>query len=160
LTPTATATGGAWHVTLNAPGMATNAQYLGVGMYFSGNAAGTDCIDAAAFAGVRFDIGGIVYGNGCTTSFSIYDSEHTDASFGGTGSGPPGSYSPQLALTVTGSPQTISVPFIGFSAPAGGEPATAIDKRKLLGLQWQFTVPASASAACTVDLTIDNVRFF
>ena len=45
------------------------------------------------------------------------------------------------------------MPFSGTGAPAGGSPATAIDKMKLTGVQWQFTIAAGATNACTVDIT-------
>ena len=38
--------------------------------------------------------------------------------------------------------------------------AIGIDKARLTGVQWQFTVAAGAANSCSVDVTIDNVRFF
>ena len=34
------------------------------------------------------------------------------------------------------------MPFTGTGAPSGGNPALAIDKAKLTGVQWQFTAAA------------------
>ena len=39
-------------------------QYIGVGIYFNGNAAGDECVDATAHTGVKFDISGIDRGDG------------------------------------------------------------------------------------------------
>jgi len=158
--PTATVTNGGWHITLNAPGM-TDPQYIGVGLYFNGNANGTDCIDATQYTGVKFDVSGSIAGTGCTAQYSTNDSAHsavsaTDPKAGG----PAGSYAPQAALTVTSAVATVMMPFTGAGAPAGGSPATGIDKAKLTGVQWQFTVAGGAANACMVDLVIDNVSFY
>lgn len=159
--PTATVSNGRWHITVSATGMQQTAQYLGVGMYFNGNLAGTDCVDASAFTGVRFDVGGTVTG-ACSASFEIDDSEHSDSSFGGKASCPPGAYAPTFLLSSppVGVTQTISVPFTGMGAPIGGNPTTAIDKAKLVGLIWQFTLVQGVTGSCRVDLTIDNVTFY
>jgi hypothetical protein len=50
------------------------------------------------------------------------------------------------------------VPFVGGSLGTGS-PATSIDKSKLTGVQWQFTVPAG-TGTCMVDIIIDNVAFY
>jgi hypothetical protein len=52
------------------------------------------------------------------------------------------------------------MPFTGADAPANGNPATAIDKAKLTGVQWQFTVQTGAANSCMVDIVIDNVAFY
>jgi hypothetical protein len=158
--PTAAVTNGGWHITLNAPGM-TDPQYIGVGIYFNGNASGTDCVDATAHTGVKFDISGSIAGTGCTAQYSTNDSAHsavsaTDPKAGG----PAGSYAPQKALTVTSTVATVMMPFAGADAPQGGSPATAIDKSKLTGVQWQFTVAGGTANACMVDIVIDNVAFY
>ena len=44
--------------------MATANQYIGVGIYFNGNAAGDDCIDATHDTGVKFDISGTIVRDG------------------------------------------------------------------------------------------------
>jgi hypothetical protein len=55
---------------------------------------------------------------------------------------------------------TVRMPFSGVGAPTGGDPAIGIDKARLTSVQWQFTVAAGAANSCSVDVTIDNVRFF
>jgi hypothetical protein len=159
--PTATVTSGGWHIMLNAPGMATDAQYVGVGIYFNGNAAGDECVDATAHTGVKFDISGSIAGTGCTAQYSTNDSAHSAASATDKkAGGPAGAYAPQATLTATTAVATVMMPFSGTGAPTGGSPATAIDKTKLTGVQWQFTVAAGATSACMVDIIIDNVGFY
>ena len=105
--PTATVTNGGWHITLTAPGMATAPQYVGVGIYFNGNAAGDACVDGTAYTGVKFDITGTIGATGCTAQFSINDSEHSDAVANSTdkkAGGPMGAYAPQTTLTVVDHP--------------------------------------------------------
>ena len=161
--PTATMENGGWHIKLDAPGMAM-AQYIGVGIYFNGNAAGDECIDGTAYTGVKFDITGTIGGTGCSGQFSINDSEHSDSTANPSNpdkkaGGPAGSYAPQTALTI-GTTATVMMPFAGAGAPTGGSPATAVDKSKLTGIQWQFTVASGAANACMVDIVIDNIGFY
>jgi len=157
--PTATIANGALHVTATTVGR-MEAQYWGAGIYFNGDASGTACIAAPESRGVQFDISGTVSGTGCTVQFSINDSAHMDSTIDPKGSGPAGSYSPQLSVTVPATTTTIPVPYFGPSAPTGGSPAISVDPLRLVGVQWQFTTAAGAENSCTVDITIDNVRFF
>jgi len=163
--PVATVTSGAWHVTLTAPGTAS-AQYLGVGIYFNGNPEGTHCVDALPYTGIQFDISGSVTGTGCTMQYATNDSAHGDAVANPSDkkiSGPAGSYAPQatIALTdITSTVKTMMMPFMGAGAPSGGSPATSVDKQKLTGVQWQFTVAGATTNSCMVDITIDNVKFY
>jgi len=157
--PSAVVVNGAWHITAATVGM-TSAQYWWVGIYFNGNAAGTDCVDAAAYTGVQFDIKGSIAGTGCSAQYATNDSAHADHTMDPKGSGPVGSYAPQASLTATGTTQTIKMPFTGTGAPSGGSPALAVDKDKLIGVQWQFTTAAGTSTSCNVDVTIDNVKFY
>jgi len=158
--PTATVTSGGWHIVLNAPGMASAAQYIGVGIYFNGNAAGDACIDGTPYTGIKFDISGSIAG--CTAQYSTNDSEHSDAVANPSdkkAGGPAGAYAPQASLTPATAVATVMMPFAGTGAPAGGSPATGIDKQKLTGVQWQFTI-AAGTATCMVDIVIDNVSFY
>jgi hypothetical protein len=160
--PTATVTAGGWHIVLNAPGMATASQYIGVGIYFNGNAAGDACIDGTPYTGIKFDISGTVAGTMCSVQYATNDSGHADAVANPSdkkAGGPAGSYAPQAAVTVSSTVTTMMVPFVGGSLGTGS-PATPIDKSKLTGVQWQFTVGPGATSACMVDLVIDNVSFY
>ncbi|HXU04624.1 MAG TPA: hypothetical protein VN903_26865 [Polyangia bacterium] len=158
--PELTFTNGALHFRATTMGMAT-AQYWGVGIFFNGNFLGTDCVDATIHTGVQFDISGTVAGTGCTAQYSTTDSAHTDnTNDPAKGSGPPGSYSPQLSLAITPATTTMQIPFTGTGAPTGGSPLVGIDKSRLTGVQWQFTTETGLDNSCEVDVTIDNVRFF
>jgi hypothetical protein len=159
--PTFAINGGALKIMQNAAA-ATAAQYVGVVIYFNGNTAGTDCIDAHTYTGVKFDLSGSVAG--CSVQYSTNDSAHTAMSSTDLkAGGPAGSYSPQATLTaaqITTAVQTIMMPFTGTGAPSGGSPATPLDPTKLEGVQWQFTIPAAGTAPCVANLTIDNVTFY
>jgi hypothetical protein len=162
--PTATVVAGAWHIMATTTGM-TAAQYWGAGLFFNGNAAGTDCVDATAHTGVQFDISGTVTGTMCSVQYATNDSAHADMTVGNPidpkAAGPAGSYAPQAQLTtISATPQTIMMPFSGAGAPTGGSPAIGVDKSKLTGVQWQFTTGAGTTSSCVVDITIDNVKFY
>jgi hypothetical protein len=161
--PTYTTTGGTLNIMENAtPG--TAAAYPGLVIYFNGNTAGTDCIDAHSYMGVKFDIKGTLMN--CTMQYSNNDAAHGDSTQTGNtkASGPAGSYPPQIGVTPTAANQTLMIPFTGSNAPTGGSPMSAVDPTKITGIQWQFTVPAAGgdagSAACMANLTIDNIAFY
>jgi len=160
--PISTVENGVLHFSAAIDGMDGVSQYWGVGIYFNGNASGTACIDATAHTGVQFDISGVVTGKDCTAQYSTNDSIHTDATFDpAKGAGPPGSFSPQLTLTIPPmTTTTMFIPFAGTGAPSGGNPAVGVDKSKLTGVQWQVTAGPGLDNSCVVDLFIDNVRFF
>jgi hypothetical protein len=168
--PTGTVGTGSVNVT-DTVAMTATAHYQGFGIYFNGNAAGTDCLDGSSYTGIQFDLSGTLTGTGCQMVFSINDAEHGVA--GGTDpkpSGPAGSYSPQLAITssqITSTAMTIKVPFTGSGSPAfsngAASPATAVDPMKLTGVQWQMAVPAAsgdAGGACDWNVNISNVKFY
>ena len=157
--PTATIQNGVLHVTAMTSGTLPT-QYWGVGIYFNGDPTGIACIDATAHAGVLFDISGTIAGTGCTAQYATNDSAHTNNVVDPKGSGDVGSYPPQAALMVSPTVTTVMMPFTGPGAPTGGNPAIAVDKSRLTGVQWQFTTPAGTENSCVVDITIDNVRFF
>jgi hypothetical protein len=171
--PSYTITGTALNVTDVVQISAAN-HYQGIGIYFNGDTAGTECIDASSFTGVQFDISGSLTGANCTMQFSINDSEHSDSSklnTAGTGpndpkaAGPQGSYAPQLAVTAAqiSAGTTIKAPFTGTGAPSGGSPATGIDTMKIEGVQWQMTTPLPADGGpteCNLNVNISNVKFY
>jgi hypothetical protein len=158
--PIATITNGGLHVTAQTKGT-TTPQFWGAGIYFNGNPGGTECIDGSVHFGVQFDVSGALTGDGCTLQYSTNDSAHLENAIDpAKGSGPAGSYPPQAAFSPAATTTTIMMPFTGPAAPSGGSPAIAIDSAKLVGVQWQLTTPAVPGATCSLDLTIDNVRFF
>ena len=142
-------TNGAWHITLEAAGHGYGRCSSGSESSSSPVRPGLACIDATAHTGVQFDISGSIDGAGCTAQYATNDSAHTDTTFDPKGSGPPGSWSPQAPLMVTVTPTTVMVPFSGAGAPIGGSPAIGIDKARLTGVQWQFTVAAGAANSCS-----------
>jgi hypothetical protein len=160
--PIFTTTGGTLNITESAA--ATSApQYVGVVIYFN------NCIDASAFTGVQFTISGSF--SGCTMQYSTDDSEHGDSTLSTPNphaTGPAGSYSMQARLAatqVTSTPMTISIPFTGPGAPAGGSPdGVALDTAKLDSLTWQLTIPVASAVdgtpTCAASLAIDNVGFY
>ena len=147
---------------------ATN-QYQGFGVYFNGDAAGTDCVDARSYAGVSFSLSGSLMGAGCAMQFSINDSEHEQILPGvidPKAAGPVSSYPPELSLTsaeLTSTAMTIMVPFTGTGAPRGGSPAKAIDPDKLVGVQWRMSTPVASDGGateCGWNINVSNVRFY
>jgi hypothetical protein len=152
-------TGGSWHITLEAPGE-PEAQFLGAGISFFGNPPGIGCIDATFHSGVLFDVSGTIAGAGCTAQYATNDAVHTDDTLDPRGSGGPGSFAPQQAFIVTATPTTVMVLFAGKNAPTGGNPPVPLDRSRLTGVQWQFTVAPGTANSCHVDITIDNVTFF
>jgi hypothetical protein len=161
--PTATVESGGLKVTMNAPGT-TMPQYVGVGIYFNGNPDGTHCVDGTPYTGISFDIKGSV--TGCSVQYSAVDAQHAENSATNKkASGAPGSgvYPPQLGIattSITAAGSTMMVPFSGTGAPTGGSPALGLEKNKLIGVQWQFTIDANAPSPCVVDMTLDNVKFY
>ncbi len=164
-TPTAAIASGNLTISLsNGVNTGTSTAYIGAGLYFNGNTAGNDCVDASTYTGISFDMSGSF--SGCAMNFSINDSEHTSPS----SSTPPdpkasctaaSCYAPQLTVASTDLPKTYMVPFAGTGAPSGGGPATAIDPMKLEGVGWNFSVPPGADAGgCKIDLTIKNLKFY
>jgi hypothetical protein len=149
-------TGAALHVT-GEIGATSQYQYPNMILGFG------SCIDATAFSGVQFSISGSY--SGCTMQYATADVEHQDETSGApAATGPLGSYPPQTTIPptqLTSTPQTLRMP---FGAPASrGNPATPLDKAKLIFALWQFTVaPATGDAAtsCVVDITVDDVRFY
>ncbi len=158
--PSASTDGGALHITENAPSTSA-AQYVGVALAFA------NCVDAAAFTGIKFSISGSF--SGCTMQYGTGDSEHQDPATGAPyATGPSGAYPAQSTLTaaqVTSAPQILMMPFAGSTLP--GNPQTPLDTTKLIFALWQFTIPAGPPAttdggtpACVADITIDNVAFY
>jgi hypothetical protein len=158
--PTYSNSSGGLVISENVAGTA-DVQYAGLVVPFFGDACRTDCVDAHGYTGVQFDISGTA---ACyEVQFAINDSEHSDPMNGDPqrGTGPKGSYSPQLVLNsaqITSATQTMRVPFVGVGAPTNGSPGTPIDPAKLISVQWQFVVATGQS--CVASLNIKNLRFY
>jgi hypothetical protein len=142
--PVVTVTGGTLHAMLTAPA-ASAANYVGFGLSFN------TCVNASAYAGVRFLLTGTV--TGCTMQYTSNYSEGA-----ATGSDPKGScmqatcFSSQATITPQSTPRLVA-----WSDATGGVPVATVDQGKLVGVAWQFAVPANT--ACSADITIDDVAF-
>lgn len=128
--------------------------YNGFVVYINGPA----CTDATAYSGVSFSISGSL--GTCGLVFSFNDSEHgTAGSDPMRGAGPDGSYSPQFTIPATMVTTAVQTVTVHFTDPTGGSPATAVDKTKLTGVQWQFSQSNTATAACSANITVDDITF-
>jgi hypothetical protein len=45
-----------------------------------------------------------------------------------------------------------------WSQFTGGKPVTTVDTNEILGLQWQFE--CKVGGGCSIDITIDDVKFY
>jgi hypothetical protein len=149
-TPTYTISGGALKITENADATAA-AQYVGTVLYFN------NCVDAHAFSGIEFTVGGTV--SGCTVQYSA---NYTGAD--ATATDPKGSctlascYSPQKTLTIPATPTQMQIAWADTGT--NGSPVGPVDPTALTSTQWQFTIPAAGTSPCTANLTITNVKFY
>jgi hypothetical protein len=156
--PTYSTSGGALNIRVNVAPAATP-QFAGTMVRFN------TCIDASAFAGVRFTIRGAF--SGCSLQYATGDVEHEDVSMGAPfATGPIGSYPPQnriAAEDLTSTPRTIMAPFARTDIL--GSPAKPIDATKLIFVLWQFIVPVategeSGNEKCIGNITIDDIHFY
>jgi hypothetical protein len=126
-----------------------NGNWAGVGLSFDG----TSCIDASAYTGVQFDLGGDL--GGCQlavgTSFSA-DSSYLDGPRGGCSGTDSTCYGPFASVVPSA---TVQVP---FSAMSGGSPVSKPDPSTIVDVVWQLSAPASGS--CAADFTVSNVSFY
>ena len=144
--PTAAIADGALHVTASVAA----SSYWGFGSYF------TNCLDASAYSAVKFNLKGTT---DCPMKFGVNMSvDDKDSGTGKAGCTGTACYGPNAAIaasdiTTGGKDVTVT-----FDAQAGGSPVTTVGSHKaaLTGIQWQF---ASSTAACTADVTVDNVTF-
>jgi hypothetical protein len=153
--PTRDTSSGAMVVTVaTGPAPSASANYAGFGIPFNA------CVDATAYTGVKFNIGGTLSA-GCTIQFSAL---FTEDAAPGTGS-PAGRdacvaascYPPAKIFTLPPSAADVTV---NFADVTGGAPVTTVDKARMTGVQWQLNVPSGdAGSGCTGTLTIDNVVF-
>lgn len=150
---TATVTNGALHVT----GTITAGTYAGAGIYFD------DCVNATSSTGYSFVLSG---------SFGTCDMLKLGALFPQIQSPPPASghgvctaancYGP-------GSTYTVATTAITFASMAGGGAVATVTpeaQNRITGVDFGFHGPAGSDAGadasaggCTVDFTIDDVKF-
>jgi len=91
-----------------------------------------NCLDVSGYAGVTFDLEGVV--DGCSIDFFMDDSEDTATIYDGTRGACVGSdcSTAKTHLETTG---TLSVPFSEF---AGGVPEDRVDTASVVSMQWIF----------------------
>jgi hypothetical protein len=125
--------------------------YAGLGLYF----AGTTCIDASTYTGIKFDLSGDL--GGCALALGASSSTDLDSGANpGRGACSPGAgacYGP--SAPVASGPATVMVPFASL---AGGMPVSALDPTTLVTMQWQLAPPASGN--CAADFTVSNVGLY
>jgi hypothetical protein len=125
--------------------------YAGVGVFF----AGTTCLDASAFTGIRFDLTGDL--GGCALALGAASSADLDSVLnpgrGACSSGTGACYGP--AAAVAAGSTSVMIPFTSL---AGGMPVSTLDPSTIVVVQWQLTPPASGS--CAADFTVSNVAFY
>jgi hypothetical protein len=135
--------------TVEAPTTANMYPYNGFSLYVNG----PGCMDASSYTGITFKISGLT--GTCTLEFGFSDSAHTlSSSDADRGSAASGAYAAGYAVTAS----TTGVNF-GTAATSPGSPTTAVDPKKLIGIQFQFK-PASSTAttSCMGSFTLDDVK--
>ncbi len=153
--PTRDTSTGAMVVTVaTGPAPSASANYAGFGIPFNA------CVDATAYTGVKFNIGGTLSA-GCTIQFSALFTEDaapgTGSPAGRDGCVAASCYPPAKIFTL---PPTAADVTVNFADVTGGAPVTTVDKARVTGVQWQLNVPVGdAGAGCAGTVTIDNVVF-
>jgi hypothetical protein len=131
-----------------------NREYEGVTMLF------LNCIDATAFSGVAFAITGSV--SGCTMQYATDFSEDDSSPQLGMCTGP-SCYSPQSSVFPTSTATKLEFPWASSSYATGNPIPSPQDAAKIVGIQWQFTIPPvsdGGSDVCVADVTITDLRFY
>ena len=135
---------GALHVT----GTIAAGTYAGAGIYFD------NCTNAASYTGVQFTLTGSL-GTCDMFKFGANFPETDVMTAGGHG------ICPATATTCygPGSPYTATTTMVTFASMSGGgavPTVTSDEQTRLTGVGWGF----HATDSCTVDFTIDNVKFY
>lgn len=156
---TGTITNAALHLSGN---IAAN-DYAGFGFYFGPNQGS----DASKYSGFSFTLSGSL-GNSTvdvqmqmTPDYPLHQSNKGTCDYVTADAGmwvycknPHVSLSTLLPGGVTTAAQTVQVPWTSLT---GGNPVSAIDPTQLLGIQFQFNC---GTAACAVDVTLDDLTFY
>jgi hypothetical protein len=130
--------------------------YTGIVLWF------TPCVNATAFTGVEFPATGSL--GGATMILKMQtspdypvDVTNTKGKCPFTADSNKFNECVQPFLNITALPTTsVTVP---WSQLASGVPMAAVDPAQLLGFELQFQCPATASAACALDLKLGSVNF-
>ncbi|MES1206373.1 MAG: hypothetical protein ABUS79_10590 [Pseudomonadota bacterium] len=139
---------------------ATN--YMGFGLYY----ASADCLDAASYTGVQFELAGSL--GGC---YLALGANFTGDAFRGDDPGRGGCmgsdstcYGPSADVTAQAAGGAdagvvVKVPFATLSA---GMPIGTLDPSTIVTLQWQLSASTLGTDAggCSADFTVKNVAFY
>ena len=119
--------------------------YAGFGMDFDA------CVDASAYSGVAFSIGGAIGAMGQAVLQARTSSNLSTSNGGECASSCKNN---EAEYTVPSSSGTVSV---SWAQLVDGTPVSPADPGELIGFQWQFHCPTDG--ACALDVTLDNLRF-
>jgi hypothetical protein len=136
--------------TLSLTGTVPAGGYAGFGLWFSA------CIDASAYDGISFGIGGD--SGGARASFQVHTSRNYPIDTvnnrgeceGVWGAG----CSANRAPIVISESEPVSV---RTAELVGGEPIDPLDPTELLGVQWEFL--CGLAQACEINVTLDDITF-
>jgi hypothetical protein len=157
-----------WHMT----GLVKD--YSGFGLYFMCKTSVTP------YTGIQFDISGTFTGNGMGTgtvpspsvTFNVgtpaddvaaqYTSTPTTPSWGAciptTGNQYDGSCAaPSQVIPLSATPTTVMVPWSGFTT---GKPSPTPDPANITSFSWALPWTGAGAAQYTVDITVDNIKFY
>jgi hypothetical protein len=141
--------------------MASSAGYAGGGVSFD------RCVTAAASTGIRYTVSLAPGGDQMNCTFKLqlqtFEQRPTNQSPGG-GCDPAGScygFPASPSVTLTETPQTITVPWANFTT---GATHAAPFMGQIVGLQWQLESGApledgGAQTACSVEVRVDDIDF-
>jgi hypothetical protein len=136
----------------------TVSAYTGFGVYLK------QCVDASAYSGISFKIGGNV-GSPATLMLQAKMNSTIPIKAGERGACVPADpnntyatcWDPVKWVTVPATPATVTVTWAEF---AGGKPVATANPAEILGFQWSFNwAGGDAGAAYAVAVTIDDLAF-
>jgi hypothetical protein len=125
--------------------------YAGFGLWFA------PCVDASAYRGLSFRIGGDAGGTLVVLQVQTsknYPTAEEDDRGECTGTWDDGCANNEVVIDVPATPATVEVEWGELS---GGEPEDTVTASELLGLQWQFNC---GEAACSFRITLDDIVLF
>jgi hypothetical protein len=150
--PMVSVTGGALVIKLDTGPPSTDYPYAYVGLPFNA------CTGAAAYTGVKFNIGGTL-STGCRVVFSAVDAAHSTVANHGTCKAA-NCYPSAAGIELPATPTDVTVLF-GDQSGGGADPEVVerVDPNHLLNLQWQFNLATGDAGGCSGTVTIDNISF-
>lgn len=132
---------------------ATVNNYVGLGMWFG------PCVDASAYAGISFTIGGTI-GEMGQAVLQVQQSDNKEVEMvdgGARGDCDTSVDSCTYNQAVYDVPETADTVSVCFADMTGGSPNSTVDNSQLYALQYQFN--CETDGMCEVDVTVDDVVF-